>query len=114
MIVSLVMAAARLAAVLAPLERDQARDAARRELQREVYHRDDPSPLTRLLQTAGRVIGRIVDRAGQLAPGGTVGLLLLLALALALLAAIRLTAGPLARSPGRLDGGFRTGARTAE
>ncbi|GAC1332519.1 MAG: hypothetical protein NVSMB13_21220 [Mycobacteriales bacterium] len=90
---------------LPPVGRDEARDAARRELSREIYHRDDPSAFDRALGALGRALNRASGGADALAPGGAVGALLLLALLVALIVAIRMQVGPFARSAGTVVGG---------
>ena len=90
---------------LPPVGRDEARDAARRELSREIYHRDDPSAFDRALSAIGRAVDRASGGASLLAPGGVVGALLLLAVVVALVVAIRVHVGPFARSAGTVEGG---------
>lgn len=105
--------AGRLIASAPPAGREESRDAARRELQKEMYHRDDPSLFTRLVGAVGREVGRLFTRAAELAPGGRVGLAVLLLLIVLVIVAIRWKLGPLARSSGVLDATGRYRSTTA-
>jgi len=69
------------------LDREQARDAAVEELARRPYQEAQPPALLRLIGRVLRELGELLDRAGQAAPGGRLGLLVLGAL-LALLVAV--------------------------
>lgn len=82
-----------------PISRRSAREAAREELSKAAYHRDDPTLLVRLLRWVGHLIETLLERSAAGAPGGGVGLVLLLGLLIAVVVAVRLRVGPLARTP---------------
>ncbi|WP_019629166.1 DUF4129 domain-containing protein [Actinomadura atramentaria] len=98
--------------ILDPIGRDQARELARRELEKPVYHRDDPSWLERTWQRFSEWLQGLLHRAS--APGshgtggGWVSLLVILLIAAALIAAIvwlmRGRRNPRAARPALLDG----------
>ncbi|WP_395104525.1 DUF4129 domain-containing protein [Actinomadura sp. SCN-SB] len=78
---------------LDPIGRDEARELARRELEKPIYHRDEPSWLERLLERVvdwlNELFGRRLVPDGQGAGGGWLSLLiilLLVAVAIALIA----------------------------
>lgn len=81
----------------APLTREGAREAARRELSKPPYHRDDPSLVEEAFRALGRWVTELFDRAAAAGPGSRLGTLLLLVLLGVVLVAIRLRVGPLAR-----------------
>lgn len=72
---------------LSDLTRDSARDAAREELSRREYADAQPPLLVRLAARLVREIGDLLAEAAAAAPGGRIGLLLLLCL-LGLLVAV--------------------------
>ncbi|GAA4091266.1 DUF4129 domain-containing protein [Actinomadura miaoliensis] len=60
------MITAVLTALIAdPIGRDEARDLARRELDKPIYHRDQPSWLERLLDRIGDWLRELTDRSAQ-------------------------------------------------
>ena len=69
------------------LGREAARQAARAELSDRRYRAAQPPLAARIVGAALRAVGRLLDRAAQAAPGGRLGLLLLVGL-LALFAAV--------------------------
>ncbi|CAN5639259.1 DUF4129 domain-containing protein [soil metagenome] len=82
------------------ISREEAADAARRELSRRIYHEDDPNLLERGVRWVFERLAELLDAAAGAAPGGYAGLLVLLALALLVVVAVRLRMGPLARTSG--------------
>jgi hypothetical protein len=52
-----------------PVDRDQARELARRELQKQIYHRDEPSFLDRLMRRISDWLNSVLDHA----PGNHTG-----------------------------------------
>jgi hypothetical protein len=80
------------------VDRDAAREAAERELQRREYVDAQPSPVVRLIGRVLHEVGGLLDRAAGAAPGGLLGLLALLALGGLLVAVVLARIGPLARS----------------
>jgi hypothetical protein len=73
-----------------PIGRDEARELARRELDRPIYHRDDPSLLERLLRRLGEWLSELLNsmpgpgRGGS--GGGWIALIVIMVLLLAALA----------------------------
>ncbi|MER7729016.1 DUF4129 domain-containing protein [Streptomyces sp. NPDC096323] len=65
-----------------------AREAARHELSKPMYHENDPNPLQRALDHLWNWIGDILASASGAAPGGPVGLALLVVVVIALIAAL--------------------------
>jgi hypothetical protein len=68
-----------------PVDRDQARELARRELQKQIYHRDEPSAFDRILRKINDWISSLLNHAPGNHSSGTswialVGLLVLLVL----------------------------------
>ncbi|MFD7263315.1 DUF4129 domain-containing protein [Streptomyces sp. NPDC059874] len=59
---------------------DPAREAAERELSKPIYHQNDPSLLDRALREFFEWLDDLFDSASGAAPGGTFGLLAILAL----------------------------------
>lgn len=80
--------------------RDAARAAAERELANPAYHRDDPSLVQRALTALGRLLEQLLRTASESSPGGYLGLLVLVLVLAALVTAVRLRVGPLARQGG--------------
>lgn len=69
-----------------PVTREGARTAAQRELSKGIYHRyDDPWPV-RAFRAVQHAIGHLLDAVARHSPGGGVGALALIALAVLLLA----------------------------
>ena len=84
----------------AALTREQARDAAREELSRRQYEDAQPSLAVRLLGRLLREVGELLDRAAAAAPGGPLGLLLLVTLLVVLVAVVLAKVRPSARRRG--------------
>lgn len=97
---------ARIAAAV-PVDRDEARRAAERELSKGVYHQNEPGPIDRAIEAALEWLDRFLGRAAEATPGGTLGLLVLLAAVVALVAVVLWRTGPLRR-------GARTGTSVIE
>ncbi len=75
-----------------PIGRDQARELARRELEKQIYHRDDPSVVERILDKINDWIDsltRTVNGAGQgSSSGGWIALIVVLVLLVLVMVAI--------------------------
>ncbi|QGV80316.1 DUF4129 domain-containing protein [Streptomyces ficellus] len=65
-----------------------AREAAERELSRPMYHENDPNPLQHALDSFWDWVGRVFDSASGAAPGGTVGLVVVAVVVVALAGAL--------------------------
>ncbi len=78
--------------------RGPAREAAEDELSKPMYHENDPSLLRRLLDWVWEKVGDLLDAAAGATPGGWVGLVVVAALAVLLLVALRLRMGALRRT----------------
>ncbi|WP_258177298.1 DUF4129 domain-containing protein [Streptomyces solincola] len=70
------------------LPRVPAREAAERELSKPMYHENDPNPLQQALNAFWEWVGDLFDSASRATPGGVVGLLIVVLVALALVAAL--------------------------
>jgi hypothetical protein len=90
-----------------PVTRDGARDAAHREVSKGMYHSDDPSLVQRAVDKVVGWVARLFDAAAGVAPGGAVGLVVLLLAAAALVSLLLWRGGPLRRGArgAALDGG---------
>jgi hypothetical protein len=88
--------AAQLAAV-APISRDEARQAAERELSKGIYHQNEPGPVVRAFDAVIDWIGRFLDRLTSAAPGGSLGPLVLLAIVVVVAAVVLWRTGPIRR-----------------
>ena len=93
-----------------PIDREAARELARDELSKPEYHRDDPTLLQRVGEWLQDRLGDLVDLTAEAAPGGAIGLFVLLALAVLVVAVVlhrmggvrRADAAPEALLAGRL------------
>lgn len=85
-------------AVADVVDADDAREAARDELSDPVYAAEQPSLLERVADWVGGKLAELMSATGDLAPGGVAGLLVLLAVLVALVVVVRLRAGKLARN----------------
>jgi hypothetical protein len=56
-----------------PIGRDEARELARRELEKPIYHRDEPSLVERMLQKIGDWLDELFNTASDPSRGGTGG-----------------------------------------
>ncbi|HEX6352867.1 DUF4129 domain-containing protein [Actinophytocola sp.] len=77
---------------------DAAREAAARELADPAYAAAEPSFPQQVFERIGRFLGDVLSAVGDVAPGGLVGAMILLLLAVVVFIVIRLRVGPLARS----------------
>ena len=93
--------------------REAARRAAERELSRPVYHRDDPGPIRKALDWFWDHVAELSGKASHVAPGGTVGLIVLVLVVVLLLVALRMRLGALRGGPTSEPGLFDDGPRTA-
>jgi hypothetical protein len=111
-----VTAAALLLASGVPIEvgRDEARSAARRELARPEYAVDRPPLAQRIGEWVLDFFSDLLDAASRASPGGYGGLLVLLALVVAAIIAIRLRVGPLGRAAAGEDPLFVGVVRSAD
>ncbi|CAL9477228.1 hypothetical protein SUDANB176_02972 [Streptomyces sp. enrichment culture] len=81
------------------LPRDPAREAARRELSKRMYHENDPSWFQRALDTFWRWVGELFETASTATPGGTLGLVVVIAAVVAVLGALWWRLGTPRRQP---------------
>ncbi|MFF8596015.1 DUF4129 domain-containing protein [Streptomyces sp. NPDC015220] len=81
------------------LPRDPAREAARRELSKRMYHENDPGPLQRALDHFWDWIDGLLGSASAATPGGTVGLVVVIAAVLAVAVALWWRLGTPRREP---------------
>jgi hypothetical protein len=93
-------------AAAAPIDRDEARRAADRELSKGIYHADEPNPLERAVNAVIEWVFRTIDRIAGGTPGGGFGLLVLVALVIAVVGVVLWRTGPIRR-------GVRTDTDTA-
>jgi uncharacterized protein DUF4129 len=98
--------AAQFAAAV-PVDRDEARRAAERELSKGVYHQNEPGPVDRAINKVVEWVSRLLDRIAGAAPGGSLGLLVLLALVAVVVGVVIWRTGPVRR-------GARTGTSLIE
>ncbi len=89
--------AAQLAAI-APVGRDEARQAAERELSKGVYAQNEPNLVERAVEAALDWISRLLARAASATPGGVAGLLVLLLVIVGLAVLVAWWTGPVRRS----------------
>lgn len=76
----------------------EAREAAQEELSRAIYHQDDPSLLERAVRWVAEELFDLLFRAGDVAPGGYTGLVVIGLLVTVAAVVIRLRIGPTARA----------------
>jgi hypothetical protein len=81
------------------IPRDPAREAARRELSKGMYHENDPSLFQRALNAFWDWLDRLFGTAASAAPGGAVGLLVVILFVVAVLAALWWRLGTPRRQP---------------
>ncbi|MFV0135658.1 DUF4129 domain-containing protein [Streptomyces sp. HMX87] len=81
------------------IPRDPAREAARRELSKGMYHEDDPSWFERALDAFWDWIDDLFSAASTAAPGGTLGLVVIILAVLAVLGALWWRLGTPRRRP---------------
>ncbi|KRV47650.1 hypothetical protein AQ490_04435 [Wenjunlia vitaminophila] len=80
------------------IPRDPAREAARRELSEPVYHQDDPNLIQRGIDWIWDTIGDLLSATSGAAPGGWVGIAVIVLVVLLAALALRLRLGRL-RTP---------------
>ncbi|WP_327323956.1 DUF4129 domain-containing protein [Streptomyces sp. NBC_01210] len=90
-----------------------AREAAERELSKPMYHENDPNLLQRALNRFWDWVGSIFDAASGAAPGGPLGLLVLILVVIGLVTALWWRLGTPQRTPGSVDTLFDDGPRSA-
>ncbi|MCF2534053.1 DUF4129 domain-containing protein [Yinghuangia soli] len=76
------------------IPRDPAQEQAREELSKPIYHQDDPSWFRQAFDWVMDRFGDLLDRIGTAAPGGGIGALLILAVLVGAVIALRLKLGP--------------------
>ncbi|GAA3493613.1 DUF4129 domain-containing protein [Streptomyces prasinosporus] len=81
------------------LPRDPAREAARRELSKRMYHENDPSWFQRALDAFWEWVGELFETASTATPGGTLGLVVVIAAVVAVLGALWWRLGTPRRRP---------------
>ncbi|MFF3321961.1 DUF4129 domain-containing protein [Streptomyces sp. NPDC002889] len=90
-----------------------AREAAERELSKPMYHENDPNLLERGLNRFWDWVGGIFDTASGIAPGGVLGLIVILLVVVGLGAALWWRLGTPQRTPGSSDSLFDDRPRSA-
>ncbi|MFE1963468.1 DUF4129 domain-containing protein [Streptomyces sp. NPDC059479] len=90
-----------------------AREAAERELSKPMYHENDPNLLQRAIDRFWEWIGDLLDAASGVAPGGPLGLAVVVLVVVALLAALWWRLGTPRRIPGSAGALFEGGPRSA-
>jgi hypothetical protein len=85
-------------AVLPLPDREQAREAAQRELEKRAYDEARPPLVTRVISWVIREIQELLNRATGSVPGGRVGVLLIVVLVLALVAVVVVRLRPTMRT----------------
>lgn len=95
------------------IPRVPAREAAERELSDPMYHENDPSLLQRGLDRFWEWVDGLFDAASGAAPGGLLGLVVIVLVALALLGALWWRLGTPQRAALAGDSLFADGPRTA-
>lgn len=93
--------------------RAPAREAAERELSRPMYHENDPNLLQRGLNRFWDWVGSLFDAASGAAPGGPLGILVIVLLVIGLAAALWWRLGTPERTPGSADSLFDDSPRSA-
>lgn len=90
-----------------------AREAAERELSKPMYHENDPSLFQRALNRFWDWVDSIFDAASGAAPGGPLGLLVVILVVIGLVAALWWRLGTPRRTPGSTDSLFDDSPRSA-
>lgn len=93
--------------------RDPAREAARRELSKPMYHENDPSWFQRALDAFWDWVGELFAAASTATPGGTLGLIVIIAAVIAVLAALWWRLGTPRRRPASAPALFDDRPRSA-
>ncbi|MER6807455.1 DUF4129 domain-containing protein [Streptomyces sp. NPDC000678] len=95
------------------LPRDPAREAARRELSKRMYHENDPSWFQRALDAFWEWVGKLFETASTATPGGTLGLVVIIAAVVAVLGALWWRLGTPRRQPTSVPALFDDRPRSA-
>ncbi|CAL9479365.1 hypothetical protein SUDANB140_03013 [Streptomyces sp. enrichment culture] len=95
------------------IPRDPAREAARRELSKRMYHENEPSWFQKALETFWDWIDELFSRASTAAPGGTLGLVVIILAVVAVLAALWWRLGTPHRAPASVPALFDERPRSA-
>lgn len=88
------------------IPREPARRAAEDELSEPLYHRDDPGPVERAVDWVWEQLGELLGSVVDATPGGTVGLAVVIAAVLLLLAALWARLGTPSREAGAAGPGL--------
>jgi hypothetical protein len=83
---------------LPPVTREGAREAARRELSKQIYHRYDEPLTLRVLRAVGRWLDHALSAVASHSPGGVAGLIAFVALIVVAVVALRLRMGAVQRT----------------
>ncbi|CAL9518956.1 DUF4129 domain-containing protein [Streptomyces sp. enrichment culture] len=95
------------------LPRDPAREAAERELSKRMYHENDPSWFHKLLNAFWDWVGELFETASTATPGGTLGLVVVIAAVIAVLGALWWRLGTPRREPASAPALFDDRPRSA-
>ncbi|MFI7098375.1 DUF4129 domain-containing protein [Streptomyces sp. NPDC050161] len=95
------------------IPRVPAREAAERELSDPRYHQHDPNPVQRALNWFWNHVDALFQAAAGVTPGGWTGLLVIVAVVVLLLVALRLRLGAIRRTPAPSRALFADAPRTA-
>lgn len=96
------------------ISRDPAREAAERELSKPAYHENDPSWFVRALNKFWEWVDKLFSAASGAAPGGTLGLVVIILAVLALVLLLWWRLGAPRRSPASAQAPlFDAGPRSA-
>ncbi|MFD5115636.1 DUF4129 domain-containing protein [Streptomyces sp. NPDC058391] len=93
--------------------RAPAREAAERELSKPMYHENDPNLLQRALDRFWEWVDDLFNSLSGAAPGGPLGLVVIVLVVVALLAALWWRLGTPSRIPGAVGSLFDEGPRSA-
>ncbi|MFF8634289.1 DUF4129 domain-containing protein [Streptomyces pilosus] len=93
--------------------RDPAREAARRELSKGIYHENDPSWYRKALDAFWDWVGGLFEAASTATPGGTLGLVVVVAAVIAVLGALWWRLGTPGRRPASAPALFDDRPRSA-
>ncbi|MFF3685068.1 DUF4129 domain-containing protein [Streptomyces sp. NPDC002187] len=91
-----------------------AREAAERELSKPMYHENDPNLLERGLDRFWEWVSGLFSSASGVAPGGLLGLVVIILVVIGLVAALWWRLGTPQRTPGSSDALFDDSPRSAD